>query len=153
MRLITQMLLAIALISQTAWADQTFGGGADMKNVMKIETVMASPADYLEAPITIKGNIVKVCRKRGCWMTLAAEKKYQSLTVKVPDGQMVFPLSAMGKTAYATGRLTAKPMDLEQTREHLAHQAKEAKQSFDADSVKEPMTMYRLTPMGVTIVD
>lgn len=153
MQLLKTALLGLLLASPLSHADKKFGGGADMKKVVSVDTILETPKTFMQKPVTIKGTIVKVCRKRGCWMTLAADKKYESLTVKVPDGQMVFPMSAMGKTAYATGQLTANELDLEKTRDYLAHQAKEAKQAFDPASVTTAMTVYRLTPHGVTIVD
>lgn len=143
----------LLLISQGVSADQNFGKGADMSAHVDIPTVLSSPEKYLNRDITVKGAIVKVCRKRGCWVELAGDKKYQSLVVKVRDGEMVFPLDAMGKDAYATGKLVKVSMNLKQARNYLAHRAEENNEAFDPASVTEPMVIYRLSPTGVTIVD
>ena len=55
---------------------KTFGSGANTDNVSKISTILASPDDYLDKDVTIKGTIVKVCKKRGCWMELTSDKKF-----------------------------------------------------------------------------
>ena len=86
-------------------------------------------------------------------MELAAEEKFQSLKIKVPDGQMIFPMSAMGKTAFATGNLTAINLDLEQSKRYLATQAQKNNTEFDANSITDVVTIYQFTPVGVSIID
>ena len=66
---------------------------------------------------------------------------------------MVFPMTAMGKTAFATGVLKAIPLDLETSQRYLAYQAKEMDEEFDPASVTEPITIYQVSPSGVTIED
>lgn len=149
--LLSILLLLLLSFTQASVADQTFGTGANMDTTVSISQILSSPANYLSAPVTVEGTIIKVCQKRGCWAELASDKKYQSLRMKVRDGDMVFPLTAIGKTAYATGMLSAKELDVEQTKRYLAYQAQEANQSFDEASVTAGMTVYQLTPHGVTI--
>ena len=86
-------------------------------------------------------------------MTLSSDKKFQTFRIKVRDGDMVFPMTAMGKTAYATGKLQAIPLSLEKSKTFLAYQAQEQQEEFDPASVTEPFTVYQLSPTGVTIKD
>ncbi len=122
-----------------------------MDKLVPISTVLASPNNYLEKEITVAGTIVSVCSKRGCWMKLASDKKFQTMRIKVRDGDMVFPFNAKGQTAYATGIL--KPIELtkEKAIAYLSHLAQEAKEKFDPESVTGGMTIYQLSPNGVTI--
>lgn len=145
------LLFSGLFFSSSAHADKQFGTGADMSKLTPISSVLDKPQQYYQSPVTIKGMIVKVCKKRGCWMELASDKAYESLTIKVPDGQMVFPMSSMGKTAYATGNLKPKTLNMEQSIAHLKKQAEANKQTFDASKVTEVVTLHRLTPIGVTI--
>ncbi|NRA82743.1 MAG: DUF4920 domain-containing protein, partial [Gammaproteobacteria bacterium] len=69
---------------------------------MKISTLLASPNDYLDKKITVAGTIIGVCQKRGCWMSLASDAKFEKLRLKVRDGDMVFPMTAKGRKALAT---------------------------------------------------
>ena len=85
-------------------------------------------------------------------MTIASDKRFQNLRIKVKDGDMVFPLSAKGSEAIATGNLTELKYSLKQTRRVLAHRAEEEGKAFDPASVIEPMTMYQLVPTGVSIL-
>ncbi|WP_274052358.1 DUF4920 domain-containing protein [Thalassomonas haliotis] len=147
----------VVLMLLASWQGQakqvTFGAGADMDKLVEVSTLLASPKKYQSEPSTISGKVVKVCKKRGCWMDLATDKPYQSLTIKVPDGKMVFPMSAIGKTAYATGTLSERKLDVAQAREYLAHRAQENQTAFDPASVSEGMTVYRFSPQGVTLSD
>lgn len=150
---VVKYLLSSLLVlgSSQALAQQTFGSGADMGKVIKVDELMAKPTAYLNEPVTVKGKIVKVCKKKGCWADLVTEGSSEKLTMKVKDGDMVFPMAAIGKTAYATGNLYEYKLSLEKTRNYLAHRAEENKESFNPSSVTQGMTMYRLTPVGVTI--
>lgn len=130
-----------------------FGAPVDAGNITKISTLMASPDSYLDKQVTIEGTIVAVCEKRGCWMKIASDKRFQNLRVKVNDGEMVFPLSAKGSTAIATGKLQKLEFDLERTRKMKAHWAEEKGETFDPASVTEPMVIYQLAPTGVSILD
>ena len=150
---IISTVLALSFSSVVAAKDINFGTEVDASKVMKISALMEKPQDYLSSPVTIKGTIVSVCQKRGCWMTIASDKRFQNLRIKVKDGDMVFPLSAKGSEAIATGHLKELKYSLKQTRQVLAHRAKEAGEKFDPASVTEPMTMYQLVPTGVSILD
>ena len=147
-------LLLVLLAGNTLQAKTLhFGDGADPAKAIAIEALMTAPDNHLQAPITVQGKIVKVCQKRGCWVELAAGKDQPNLLIKVRDGEMVFPMSSLGRTAYATGKLTASELDVEQTRQFLAHRAVENKLDFDPASVTQGMTLYKLSPRGVTIID
>jgi hypothetical protein len=153
--LIKESLIVLLLLTSSYTQAQSikFGPGADLDKLISISTMLATPENYTTVNTTISGTIVKVCKKRGCWVELASDKKYQILTIKVPDGEMVFPMSAMGKKAFATGTLAAIKLNRKQTEKHLSYRAKENHIEFDSSSVTEGMTLYRFTPIGVTIID
>ncbi|WP_345335679.1 DUF4920 domain-containing protein [Ferrimonas pelagia] len=130
-----------------------FGDPVDLKAEIPIAQLMAEPDQHLAAPVTVRGTIEGVCQKRGCWMALTTDERYPALRVKVRDGDMVFPVSAKGRVAVATGTLHKRELDLEGTRKHLAHQAEDAGEAFDPASVTEPMALYQLSPSGVTILE
>jgi len=148
-------ILSILLMTTQALAinGKSFGNGADMTKLVPISTVLATPNLYLEKQITVEGAIVAVCENRGCWLKLASDKKFQTLRIKVRDGDMVFPLNSKGKTAYATGLLKGMELTKEKAIAYLQHMADEAKESFDPASVTDGITIYQLIPSGVTIAD
>jgi hypothetical protein len=151
MKKYTLLLLAGLLTPLAQAGTDKFGEAVDLTKLISVTELMASPNDYLQQPVTIEGTVVSVCTKRGCWMEIAAQESGERLRVKVRDGNMVFPISARGKQAYATGTLMAIPLDLEQTRMYLESQAKKQQQVFEAAEVTELVTLYQLQPSGVEI--
>ncbi len=149
----SRLFLLLLILFTTPVFANIFGSGADMDKLIAISTVLSSPENYLDKSITVKGAIVSVCSKRGCWMKLASDRKFQTLRIKVNDGDMVFPLTAKGKTAFATGQLHAIELDREKATDYLSHLAQEANENFDPSTVKSGMTIYQLVPQGVTIAN
>ena len=147
------ILLFLISIQESASENQHFGTGADMKELVLISTILETPQNYLNKELTIKGAIVAVCEKRGCWMKIASDKKFQTLRIKVRDGDMVFPLSSKGKIAYATGQLSEISLPKDEAIAYLKHMADEAKEDFDPASVTPALTIYQLVPTGVTIIE
>lgn len=150
--LITLTFLA-SLSFATGAKELTFGTAVDESALVKISTIMATPSKFLDKQVTVEGTIVGVCAKRGCWVDLASDARFEKMRIKVNDGDMVFPLTAKGSKALATGYLKAIALDLEQTRKHKAAQAKRLEQAFEPEQITETMNIYQLVPHGVKILD
>jgi len=144
--------LALALVfSPLASASQSFGPAFDTAGSVTVAQVLTKPAAYLQQPFTVQGKIDAVCQKKGCWMQFVTAANEPTFRIKVKDGDMVFPVSAKGKTAYAHGSLKAKPMTLEQTKTYLKHRAEEQGEAFDAAAVQTAITLYQFVPVSVLI--
>ncbi|WP_417763315.1 DUF4920 domain-containing protein [Shewanella sp.] len=131
----------------------TFGTAVEADKLTAVSTILATPNDYVGKQVTIKGVVTNVCEKRGCWMTVKSDQRFQELFIKVRDGDMVFPMSARGSEAIVTGKLSAVPLSLEQSRAYLADEAKKQGKDFDVASVTEPVNFYQLAPSGVKIFE
>lgn len=151
-RFITVFIFSF-LFSAHLFAAQNFGGKVNMDTITNVSDILATPENFIDKNVTIKGTIVKVCKMRGCWVELTSDKRFQTFRVKVRDGDMVFPMSAMGKTAYAEGKIKAIPLSLETSKQYLAYQAEEMQEKFDPDSITEAVTLYQLSPQNVMIED
>jgi hypothetical protein len=150
------LLVLFIMLSVNSWAEAkelTFGDAVDVKDPMKISTLLASPSQYVDKQVTVAGTIVGVCKKRGCWMSLASDAKFEKLRIKVRDGDMGFPMSAKGREALATGVVKEIKHDVEQTRNYKASLAKRLGEKFDVASITSGMSLYQLSPTGVTILD
>lgn len=144
-------ILGASLAAATpALASQQFGPAFDTTASVAVSDILRQPAAYVGKTVTVKGTISEVCQKKGCWMQFKTDVAAPVFRLKVRDGDMVFPLSARGKTAYATGTLSVREMDLAATRDYLAHRAEEQGEAFDASTVK-PLTIYQLAPVAVQI--
>lgn len=110
-------LLAMAQAELVPFDESTFTNKEPIYAVAQVQHdklvalsgILAAPEQYLEQEVTVQGTITAVCEKMQCWMRFATAENEPAFRLKVRDGDMVFPLSAKGKTAYATGLLQPWP--------------------------------------------
>lgn len=153
MKFISKTILVGACAFSVATMAQNFGGVVDHTALTPISKIVAAPDHYLDKPVTVAGKINSVCSKQGCWMQLASDVAEQQFKIKVRDGDMVFPVSAKGKKALATGTLVKTELDLESSREHLAEIAEKNSTPFDPSTVTTPIVLLQLVPTAVEISD
>jgi hypothetical protein len=131
---------------------RVFGKGVtDPSDTVPISQLLSNPEDYLDKTVRVSGAVVGVCKKRGCWMELASDKEFQTLQIKVEDGEIVFPMEIMGETAVAEGVFTGVPMTIEQTCAYLEQEASCQGKQFDRDAITEGMTFYRIDGVGALV--
>jgi hypothetical protein len=124
-----------------------------LTEITKISDILAKPEIYIGKEVLVKGQIVDVCKKRGCWMELASDKAFETIKIKVKDGEIIFPLESRGKSALAQGKVEKIELSMEQTLKYLEHHAKEENKAFDPKSVKEALTIYRIRGTSARILD
>jgi len=151
-------LLLIALVPPVSAQEATpavqvleLGRSSSTAEVVPIATFLSKAPELVGQVVRVEGIITDVCPKMGCWMNLASEPEGEAVRIKVNDGEMVFPLEAIGGSAVAEGEVQRVEMDLEHTRAHLAHEAEEKGEEFDPSSVTEPMTVYRIWGHGALL--
>ena len=81
--------------------------------------------------VQAKGRVTEVCQKMGCWMNLADESG-KLVRIKVTDGEIVFPKTAIGKSAIAEGKFAKLDLSKDQTVAIRKHEAEENGKAFDA---------------------
>ena len=145
------LALSLSGLSLSSVAGQNFGPKFDASNSVTVQQVLAKPTEVLAKPFTVQGKIDAVCQKKGCWMQFETAADQPTFRLKVKDGDMVFPVSAKGKNAFAHGSLKAKPMSLEQTKTYLKHRAEEQGEVFDPATVTTAVTLYQFEPESVFI--
>ena len=143
-------LLAVVLLTAlTAVADTRLGGALTLKQSVTVSALMASPEASVGKTVQVKGKVTEVCERMGCWMQLV--ESGQRLRVKVTDGDIVFPKTAIGKTAVAEGTLKKIELTKEQAVAFARHEAEEQGRKFDPASVKDGVTMYQLQGTAAVI--
>lgn len=110
-KMITLLAAASCLMSVAQAEPVRFGSDVQQEKLVALSSILAAPEQYLEQEVTVEGTIAAVCEKMHCWMRFETTEQQPSFRIKVRDGDMVFPLSAKGKTAYATGTLQPWPGD------------------------------------------
>jgi hypothetical protein len=149
------LLLSTALIMSTSVFAEVllFGEAVNEKAKISISTLLSNPDKYVDKEVTISGTIVGVCSSRGCWVDIASDAKFEKLRIKVRDGDIVFPINAKGRQAFATGTLKAIELNLEQTKKYKESLAKRRGETIDLDKITTAMSIYQLSPVGVKVLD
>ncbi|MCK6622698.1 MAG: DUF4920 domain-containing protein [Calditrichaceae bacterium] len=129
----------------------TYGKAISSGDTVLVSQILETPEAYQGRKVIISGDVVEVCQKRGCWIEVASDKPYQTITVKVNDGEIVFPLSARGSRAVVEGTVERIDLTAEQALKWKAHQAEEKGLPFDSTTVQGPLTIWRIRGLGAEI--
>lgn len=132
---------------------EKYGKALTLKDTTKISSILENPESYVGKRVLVKGAIVDVCEKRGCWMMIAGDKPFETIRIKVKDGEIVFPMTAKGKTALAEGEFMKIVLTLEQTKAAKKHEAEEHGTEYDESKITEPETIYQIKGFGAVILN
>jgi hypothetical protein len=114
---------------------------------------MANPAVHAGKTVQVSGKVVETCERMGCWMNLADPKSNRRVRIKVNDGEMVFPKSAVGKMAVAEGKMVKLELTREQASAAARHEAEEQGRRFDPASIQSGTTIYQIAGAGALVLD
>jgi len=143
--------LLILLLTPLSVFAKTFGKGVSLKETTAISAILDQPERYVGKTVQVRGTIVEVCAKRGCWMDLAGDRPFEKLQIKVTDGEIVFPLEARGKTATVEGVIEVNELTREQVIEKRKHHAEEQGIAFEPKSVTKGEKSIRIRGLGAEI--
>jgi hypothetical protein len=103
-----------------------YGDGVTLSEAVAIPQLLAQADNYVGKKVRVDGVITGVCKKRGCWMQVTDPETGQGVRIKVEDGVIVFPYTAMGHRASAEGtfeaiKLTPEQIAAREAQKHAAH--------------------------------
>jgi hypothetical protein len=150
------MKTAIAFLSLfllSGAAETRLGKPMTLKEPVSVDAVVSSPDRYVGQTVQVKGNVTEVCKKMGCWMMLVDPGSKKAIRIKVKDGDIVFPESAIGKPAVAEGKLVKLELTKEQVISARKHEAEENGKKFDPSTVKGGETMYQIAGTGAVLLE
>ena len=146
------VIAALALIPVILYAQETvYGQTPDINDTTLISAIYETPASYVGKTIKVEGLIVDVCSRRGCWMSIASDRAFETLRIKVADGEIVFPITARGQKAVVQGKVQEIRMTQEQAYDFARHQAQESGKKFDPSTVTGPTVLYQIYATGAVI--
>ena len=148
MRLLTISLL---LASGALAADQKLGKPLALSETTPLAQIEAHPEKYVGKLVQVRGRVSEVCQAMGCWMNIVDPVGERSIRIKVNDGEIVFPESAVGKLAVAEGKLVKLELTREEAVAQAQHEAEEQGRKFDPKSIRKGVTMYMLQGAGAVI--
>lgn len=145
-------LLFLSLLTVGSLAEATsFGAGITLPKTTQVSEIMSKPQEYVGKKVKIKGLVVDVCAKRGCWLYIAGDKPFQKIQVKVVDGVIIFPMSARGKVATVEGVVEKFDTRYDEAVAYQRSLAEEQGKKFNPASVKGDHTTIRLRGTGAVI--
>ncbi len=145
------VLGCVGAAGAAAAAEMHLGKPLTLSHAVPVAEVATDPARYAGKTLQVRGKITEVCERMGCWMNLVDPTGKSSLRVKVNDGEIVFPKSAIGKIAVAEGKLVELRLTREQAIARARHEAAEQGRPFSPDSVKSGTTLYQIQGTGAVI--
>ncbi len=146
--LITCLAFAAALAGEVK-----LGKPLTVKEATPIDKLVASPEQYVGKMVQVKGTMRDVCREMGCWTELLDPGSGKHIRVKVNDGEIVFPATAIGKTVIAEGKLAKVEQTREQAIAQAKHEAEANQRKFDPASITSGRTFYQIQGTGAVIVE
>lgn len=151
MKLPTSLLSLALAVTLSASASQPLGKPLTLKERTPIAELASKPEKYLDRMVQVRGKVVEVCEKMGCWMNLVDPGTNARVRIKVKDGEIVFPKEAIGRMAVAEGRFVKLELTREQAIERARHEAEENNKPFDPSSITGPVTIYQIQGAGAVI--
>lgn len=149
-----KILLTLILASAFVVAGETrLGAPLTLKMQTKIADLTAKPEGFVGKTVQVKGKVTEVCENMGCWMMLVDPETNAKIRIKVKDGEIVFPKSAVGKMAIAEGKMAKIEMTKEQAIAQAKHEAEERGTKFDPASITGPQTIYQIAGTGAVILE
>lgn len=107
----------------------TFGQPVMDEKLQQVElaTVLADPQQFEGRPIEIRGEVVDVCQRKGCWLRMApsgsGDKDGVFVKFTCPiDGERLIPMTAVGQSVMVEGTLIVETIS-EAERRHYASDA------------------------------
>ena len=150
MRLFIALCVSVTLC---AAGETRLGKPLSLKQTVPISALAESPEQHVGKMVQVKGKVSDLCQKMGCWMNLADTATGKTVRIKVRDGEIVFPKSAVGKMAIAEGQFAKLELSEEQAIAIAKHEAEENGRKFDPASIKGPKTIYQINGVGAVILD
>lgn len=126
---------------------QSFGEKISAKDAQSSNTVFTALMGKEKVQLKLKGQILKVCKMKGCWMTMDLGKK-EKMLIRFKDYGFFVPKDCNGKTAIIQGTAKKEVISVAQLR-HYAKDAGKSKKEIEA--ITEPQKKYTFEAVGVLI--
>jgi hypothetical protein len=103
--------------------------------------------EEVETPVKVKGKVVDVCTKEGCWLKMQTSNG--NMMVKMKDHNFLVPVDINGKEIVVDGTAKMRVTSVKEL-QHYAEDAKKSKEEIAA--IKEPKTEIVLNADGILVL-
>lgn len=148
---LTLCLLAVFAYAQEGqpYEGKTFGEGVKQGSIVPAAKMEASMGDNKVADMKITGEVVEVCKKKGCWITLKMPGD-EPMRVTFKDYAFFMPMDIVGKKVALDGVAKKQTISVET----LRHYAEDAhKPADEVAKITEPKKELAFEAKGVVILN
>ncbi|WP_300602090.1 DUF4920 domain-containing protein [Niabella sp.] len=152
--LILPLFVGILLYAQppagAAQKGDAYGETITAKGALSLEELAEKLSASKEAVVKakIKGTVLAVCAKKGCWLTMELPDKTK-MQVKFKDYGFFVPTAITGKTVVLDGVARQKLVSVNELK-HYAEDAKKPQAVIDA--ITKPEKQVRFEASGVLVI-
>lgn len=139
----TQPAKAPANNTMGAAASVHRGAPFTVKEQITLDAIAKAPDQFKGKTVKVAGKVAAVCKKKGCWLTLAGSDSTARARVVFKDYAFFAPMDCENKLAILEGTVEAKTLG-EAERKHLAEDAKKPLSEI-------PKAELRLIATGIEI--
>lgn len=148
----------VMLLVSCAWAQQAipsakvgqqYGASFDVEKgieVQQLEKVLGSNSDYKGQ---IRGEVIEVCTKKGCFVRLKAGKGKDPVLVRFVDYGFFMPQDIVGKHIVMDGTASIKETSVERLQHYAADAGKDA---AEIAKITEPKRDIVIIASGVAVI-
>lgn len=125
-----------------------YGEGVSGKKaltVTKLEKKLNKDSEYSGS---VTGNVVEVCKKKGCFMKLTDDKSGELITIRFKDYGFFMPQDIVGKTVTVEGDAKVTKYSVKQL-QHWAEDAGKSKEEIAA--IQKPEQTIEIIATGVKV--
>ncbi|MGV3762920.1 DUF4920 domain-containing protein [Parapedobacter sp.] len=115
-------------------------------DVRQLEAKLATDSTYTGK---VKGKVVEVCKKKGCFMRVLREGEGDPILVRFKDYGFFMPQNIVGKTVVLEGQAKVREVSVAQ-QQHFAEDA--GKDAEEIAKITEPRTDINIIADGVVVV-
>ncbi len=125
-----------------------YGAGTTATGALEVNLVEEKLATADSYTGKIKGTVISVCEKKGCWMKLA-QADGEGIMIKFKDYKFFMPKDIVGKDVVLDGVAKKTVTDIA-TQRHYAEDAGKTKEEIE--KITQPKTEIEFIAKGVLVV-
>ncbi|MDZ4678794.1 MAG: DUF4920 domain-containing protein [Saprospiraceae bacterium] len=145
------LLAGFATSSYAQSAVQSFGETITADGAIPYKKLAKKMAGQESVEVKLVGTVASVCKKKGCWMNVAApgSKKTEPLFVQFKDYGFFMPLDCEGQKVIIQGTAYKSVTTVDELR-HFAEDAGKSKAEIEA--ITEPLEELKFMASGVLMM-
>ena len=143
-------LLSLATFAQPKPAKPgvTYGAGTTAAGALEVNLLEEKLATAPKYTGKVKGTVISVCEKKGCWMKLA-QTDGEGIMIRFKDYKYFMPKDIVGKDVVLEGVAEKTTTSVEMLK-HYAEDAGKSKEEIE--KIKEEKTEIEFVATGVLVI-